>query len=82
MKLRSSAQQEDAITSITFVPGTPFFLTTSNDRSVRRYDVRTGKENRVWHGHQEAVLVCSVSKDGNVIVSAGDDGVALVWPPT
>lgn len=51
----------------------------SADKNLRTWDARTGTLLRKHTGHQGAVLDASLGLDGNVVISAGDDGVCLVF---
>ncbi len=51
----------------------------SADKTLRTWDARTGKLLKEHKGHRGPVLGASLSFDGSVVVSAGDDGVCLVF---
>jgi ribosome assembly protein SQT1 len=44
--------------------------------------VRTGECLKQFTGHQEMILDFAVNNDGRFLVSAGDDGVCLVFSIT
>lgn len=79
MKLRSIVRHDDAVVALHFEPGTPFLFSCSTDRTVRKWDVRTSKEERRWRGHQDAILCMAVQKGGKKVITAGDDKTALVF---
>ncbi|KAG9119602.1 hypothetical protein FRC07_005311 [Ceratobasidium sp. 392] len=74
---------EDSVTSL-IVHGDGRLVTSSSaDKTLRTWDVRTGECIRVHKGHAGPINGASVGKraDGEeVAVSAGDEGVCLVFP--
>ncbi|MCB0176298.1 MAG: WD40 repeat domain-containing protein [Anaerolineae bacterium] len=58
------------ITSVRFSPDGTQVLTTSEDNSVRLWDVETATEIRRFYGHSRDVLSAAFSPDGKTIVSA------------
>ena len=53
---------------------------TSIDKTVRRWDIRTGQEIARKTGHQDGIVGgLALTKDGKKVVTGGDDTVALVW---
>ena len=55
----------------------PILFSASADASVRMWDARSGACLRVWYGHADAILDMAVL--GSVILTGGDDDVALVF---
>jgi ribosome assembly protein SQT1 len=74
---------QDAVTSLHPHPAPSSYLitTSSADKTLRTWDVRTGDLVREHKGHHGPILGSSLGKiDGRVlVVSAGDDGVCLVF---
>jgi len=79
-RIRNTLSHDDAVTAI-HLPVGGFELTSSSmDKSVRRWDIRTGKEIARRTGHQDGIVGgLAVSKDGKKVITGGDDTVALVW---
>ncbi|GAA5995377.1 WD40 repeat domain-containing protein [Rhodotorula paludigena] len=73
-KLRSTGTHEDAVTSLSFSPHTPTFLTGSADKTLKLWDYRTGACLRTLLGNRDIVHAVSVSRDGRVAVSGSEDG--------
>jgi WD40 repeat protein/DNA-binding SARP family transcriptional activator len=44
-------------------------------------DAETGKSLRSWRGHQVDVNDVAFNRDGSMLATTGDDGVARVWNP-
>jgi len=79
-RLRSSLSHDDVVTAIVLPPGSFELTSTSIDKTVRRWDIRTGQEIARRTGHQDAIISgIAISKDGKRVVTGGDDTVALVW---
>ncbi|KAJ3770383.1 quinon protein alcohol dehydrogenase-like superfamily [Lentinula raphanica] len=81
MRLRSTLEHSDAITTILTLPAPKNHLIVSGsaDKTLRTWDARTGALVKEHKGHQGPVLGASLGLDGSVIVTAGDDGVSLVF---
>ena len=70
---------QETVTRLIFAKASPILFSASVDRTVKVWDVRTGELGKTFRGHQEAVLDIAVSNDGRSVVSASDDGTALVF---
>jgi ribosome assembly protein SQT1 len=81
MRLRSTLQHEDAVTSLLAhpPPQSHLLISASADRTLKTWDARTGKLLREHTGHRGPVLDASLGLNGSVIVSAGDDGICAVF---
>ena len=86
LRLRATLNgHEDAITSLTVHEGGRLVTSSSADKTLRTWDVRSGECIRVHKGHAGPVLGAAVGKGGEegkeeVVISAGDEGVCLVFP--
>ncbi|KAG2740378.1 WD40 repeat-like protein, partial [Suillus brevipes Sb2] len=54
-------------------------LSTSNDKTVRIWDMDTGKQNNSFEGHGSGTTGLAVSVDGRRIVSGAQDGKIIIW---
>jgi len=83
MRLRSTLEHSDAVTSVHPhpAPSTHLLTTASADKVLRTWDVRTGELVREHKGHRGPILGASLGAiDGRVIIaSAGDEGVCLAF---
>eukprot|EP01083_Nonionella_stella_P241320 842824_1 len=70
---------EDGVIKVQWHPSSPLLYCAGLDTSLQLVDGRTGTVERVWTGHQAGILDFSLSRDGNVIATAGDDKVSLVF---
>lgn len=60
-------------------PKSHLIVTASADKTLRTWDARTGTLVKEHTGHHGPVLSASLGLQGSVVVSAGDDGVCLVF---
>ncbi|KAJ3547541.1 hypothetical protein NM688_g5394 [Phlebia brevispora] len=82
MRLRATLEHQDAITTLLNLPPpkSHLLVSASADRTLRTWDARTGTLLKEHKGHRAAVLGAALGSQGSVIISAGDDGVCLVFP--
>lgn len=69
----------DAVTGCCLAPDGSWFATTSNDRTVRIWNLPEFSERTVMHGHTSVVADCAAAPDGSWLVTAGWDHTARIW---
>lgn len=75
-----TCSHDDAVTHLEWSPiGEPFLFSSSVDKTIRLWDVRSAQCLQTWKGHSDAVLTFSVSTDGGTIVTGSDDHTSLVF---
>lgn len=77
--VRRTLKVNDAVTSIKFLPGTTTLLSSDLAGAVTKWDVRTGEQKWQGKGHYAGILGFTVQNEGKRIVTAGDEGVALIF---
>jgi ribosome assembly protein SQT1 len=60
-------------------PRAHLVTSASADTTLRTWDARTGDLVREHKGHQGAILGATLGLGGSVVISAGDDGVCLLF---
>lgn len=73
------AYTQDAVTSLSFSPHTPTFLTGSADKTLKLWDYRTGTCLRTLLGNRDIVHAVAVSRDGRIAISGSEDGTVRTF---
>jgi mono/diheme cytochrome c family protein len=73
------AGHEGAVLALAFAPDGRFAVSGGEDRTVRFWDVATGKERQCFKGHSDDVLAVAFSPDGKVILSGSRDRTLRLW---
>ncbi|OAI51804.1 hypothetical protein AYO44_04870 [Planctomycetaceae bacterium SCGC AG-212-F19] len=68
-----------AILAIAFSSDGKLVLSGSDDRTVRLWDLATGRELRRFEAHRGGVATVAFSPDGKWAASAGHDRVLILW---
>ncbi len=69
----------DAVKSVAFAPDGSCVVSGADDRSVRVWDVQSGRELRRFARHTNGVAGVAVSPDGTQVLSAGRDQTLRLW---
>jgi WD40 repeat protein len=78
-ELRRFTGHTDSVWSVAFSPDGQQAISGSYDRTLRLWDVATGRELRRFEGHTGAVLSVAFSKGGQVVVSGSADQTVRIW---
>lgn len=65
----------DSVLGLNFQPYTNFFVSSSADKTVSIWDMRTGLTCQTFYGHINAVNDAIFSIDGRYIASCDSDGI-------
>lgn len=68
-----------AIKSVIFTPDGHYLLTGSRDKTIKLWEIETGRELRTYFGHTSTINDLDISKDGKSFVSSSADGTAILW---
>ncbi|KAK6166332.1 hypothetical protein SNE40_023054 [Patella caerulea] len=77
--LRHHCKHEVGIVKLKWDSISPLIYTASLDGIIRLWDARSSAMVSQWTGHQAEILDFDISKDGNVMVSCGEDCTARVF---
>lgn len=71
-----------SVLCVALSPDAKLALSGGDDRTVRLWDVQTGRELHTFQGHADGVTAVSFSADGKVAVSGGKDRSLRLWDLT
>jgi WD40 repeat protein len=77
--VRAFTGHADLVTSVAFSPDNRHALSGSKDRTLKLWDVETGKLVRSWEGGQGPVYTVAFSPDGQQALSGGFEPVLRLW---
>jgi len=70
----------DWVHSVSVSPDGTFIVSSSSDRSIRIWDIQTGKERLPpLHGHTGRVYSVTISPDGRLVASGSEDKSVRLW---
>ena len=69
----------EAVTAVAFSADERFLASGSTDRTVKLWDIATGKEIFTLHGHAKSVTCLVFSPDSKRLVSGSADSRVTVW---
>ncbi len=72
-------EHHDRIRCLAMHPAGDWFASGSSDRTVRLWDLATGKALKILQGHTEPIHAIAISPSGKTLVSAGSDKTIRLW---
>ncbi|MDO9558500.1 MAG: Ig-like domain-containing protein, partial [Syntrophales bacterium] len=67
------------ITSVAFTPDGRYAISADQVKTLRLWDVTTGREIRTFRGHTDLVHSVAVSPDGKYVLSGSEDKTLKLW---
>jgi WD40 repeat protein len=67
------------ITSVALSPDGRRLVSGSDDKTIRVWDVQTGRELKRFTGHTDVVTCVALSPDGRWVLSASADTSIRLW---
>ncbi|NXI61939.1 WDR31 protein, partial [Anseranas semipalmata] len=83
-RLCRAAASRNLVTHLCWVPGEPYVIQTSEDKTIRMWDSRELRVAHTFPGKQHIQTCCDVSQDGRYVLSsssgfAGEGCEATLW---
>ena len=69
----------DVVDSVAFSPNGSQVLSGSNDKTLKLWDVATGREIRTFTGHSQWIYSVAFSPDGRQALSGSGDQTLKLW---
>jgi WD40 repeat protein len=78
-EIRQFKGHSGAVSSVSVSPSGEFLLTGGQDKTVRLWEIASGREVRQFKGHTDMVSVVVFSPDGKQALSGGGDNTLRLW---
>jgi WD40 repeat protein len=78
-KLRTTLTDEEPVMSVVFSPNGKLLASGSWDKTIKLWEVKTGKERATLKGHTERVYSVMFSPDGKLLASSSWDKTIKLW---
>ncbi|MBD2529526.1 serine/threonine protein kinase [Nostoc flagelliforme FACHB-838] len=70
---------ENSVLSVAVSPDGKTIASSGGNRTIKLWDLATGKQISSLNGHFQQVNVIKISPDGKLLVSASDDNTIKIW---
>ena len=82
VELTTLKGHQDQVRAAAFSMDDKTVVTGADDKTVRLWDVETGKEKATFAGHAEPVVFVASGPAGKILASVSTDGVFKLWDAT
>ncbi|KAG2348214.1 hypothetical protein BDR05DRAFT_506179 [Suillus weaverae] len=77
--LQTFRDNQGTASAVAVFPDKRRMITSSYDKTLRLWDLRTGVMLKKMEGHHDRVLALAVSRDGQLIASGDESGEVIAW---
>ncbi len=70
---------KDGVNTVIFTQDKKYIITGSSDKTIKVWDVKTGKNVKTLTGHADYITSLSITKDGKYLASSSWDGTVNIW---
>lgn len=77
--LRTFEDHEKSIRAVAVFPDEQRMITSSIDKTLRLWDLKTGVVLKKMEGHSSEVRTLAISRDGRMIASGDHNGEVIAW---
>ncbi len=78
-KLRTLTGHSEVVRSVVYSPDGRYLASGSQDKTIKIWEVATGKELRTLTGHSNSVFSVAYSPDGRYLASGSSDRTIKIW---
>ena len=78
-RLREFVGHNEAVYALAVDAKGKFLVTGGKDRTVRVWEITSGKQLRSFQGHMSPVLAVAIRPDGRQVATCGKDGLVHLW---
>jgi platelet-activating factor acetylhydrolase IB subunit alpha len=70
---------EHEVSSVEFIPGGDFLFSSSNDQTVKMWDINSGFCVQTLKSHSDFVKKVTVNLKGTLLASSSKDQSIIIW---